>query len=187
MDRSELNELAGLARQGGRRDKEAFLGKVRPLVCRWALVWTGSPDASEDVAQEVLIRVNRSLVDFSPAASVSTWIYRITRNVAVDQARRNGRDCSARDAIKLTALTEAAAPPADRGLELKAAADLLRTMMERLSPQQRAAFDLVDVQGFGAGDAAEMLEVAPATLRVHLFRARQSLRAHGPGAIGGEQ
>jgi len=45
-------------------------------------------------------------------------------------------------------------------------------MMLELSPQQRAALDLVDLQGFSAEEASEMLELAPSTVRVHLHRAR---------------
>ena len=160
-------------------EREALLQALRPVVCRWALVWTGSPDLSEDVAQEVLLRVSRSLLDSTRDAKLTTWVYRITRNVAVDVARRDGKDRDTRTALRLHALTEASAPAADREMELRTATALLQRMMKSLSSQQRAAFDLVDVQGVSSADAAEMLDIAPATLRVHLHRARQSLRALG--------
>ena len=70
----------------------------------------------------------------------------------------------------------------DKSLRSLEAVDLLQHLMSVLSPQQRAALDLVDLQGFTAPEAAEMLEVAPATVRVHLHRAREALR----GRLGGE-
>ena len=176
---SAFDELAESAREGGRREREVLLQALRPVVCRWALVWTGSPDLSEDVAQEVLLRVSRSLLDSTPDAKLTTWVYCITRNVAVDVARRDGKDRDARNALRLHALTEASAPAADREMELRTATALLQRTMKSLSSQQRAAFDLVDVQGVSSADAADMLDIAPATLRVHLHRARQSLRALG--------
>ena len=65
--------------------------------------------------------------------------------------------------------------------------DLLQHLMVALSPQQRAALDLVDLQGFSTQEAAEMLEVVPATVRVHLHRARQVLRTRleGEESVGG--
>jgi len=56
------------------------------------------------------------------------------------------------------------------------AVDLLQHLMIELSAQQRAALDLVELQGFTTQEAAEMLDVAPATVRVHVHRARQVLR-----------
>ena len=41
---------------------------------------------------------------------------------------------------------------------------------------QREVFDLVDLQGLKPREAADLLEMNPNTLRVHLFRARRSMR-----------
>ncbi len=144
------------------------------------MVWTGSPDAADDVAQTVLVRVHTSFTSYTPGASITTWLYRITKNVLVDYDRAHGRDNALRDRLRLEKVATAAAEDKDvRSLE---AVDLLQHLMSVLSPQQRAALDLVDLQGFTASQAAAMLEVAPATVRVHLHRAREVLR----GRLGGE-
>lgn len=151
---------------------EHLLRELRPLVCRWALVWTGSPDAAEDVAQGVLLKVHRSIAGFTPSGRLTTWVYRITRNMLVDGGREEDRERTLRDRIKLERLADSVSGTAER----VEATSLLNRMMESLSPRQRAVLDLVDLQGFEAAEVAEMWELSPATVRVHLHRAREALR-----------
>ena len=180
-----LNDLVRGAQGGRGRDLDGLLAKLRPMICRWAVVWTGSPDAAEDVAQAVLLRVGGSLASFAPEGRITTWVYRITKNVLIDYDRSRGRENALRDRFRLGQVAGAVAE--DNGAGSFEAVDLLQHLMVALSPQQRAALDLVDLQGFSAQEAAEMLEVAPATVRVHLHRARQVLRARieGEESVGG--
>ncbi len=149
------------------------------MVCRWAVVWTGSPDAAEDVAQAVLMRVDGSLAALSPEGDIVTWLYRITKHVLIDQDRSRGREHTLRDRYRLEEI--ATSVSGDGGARSFEAVDLLQYMMLALSPQQRAVVDLVDLQGFSAQEASGMLDLAPSTVRVHLHRARRVLRARIEG------
>lgn len=164
------------ARAGDAPDLDGLLSKLRPLIIRWAVVWTGSPDVAEDVAQTVLLRFDGAVASLAPETRVTTWLYRVTRNVLIDHDRARGRDEELRDLLGLEQIARAVAEENDA--QSFEAVDLLKRFMQVLSPQQRAALDLIDLQGFSAEDAAEMLEVATPTVRVHLHRARQALRAH---------
>lgn len=175
LESAALDDLVRSAQRGNANDLELLLVALRPTVCRWALVWTGSPDQAEDVAQRVLLRVDRSLQSFAAEGRTMTWLYRITKNVLIDLDRARARDRSLRDRLRREQVARAAAARDDSAsLE---ALDLMHHMMEALSPQQRAVLDLVDLQGFTAEEVSQMLDVAPATVRVHLHRARQALRA----------
>ena len=170
---ASLEDAARAAKIGGRREMDGFLDALRPLVCRWAVVWTGSADIAEDVAQSVLLRVHRSLESFE-SGRVTTWAYKITRNVLLDLERMSIRERRRRDGFaEILQLGESR----DGVLEVMAQEDLLSRFMSTLSPQQRAALDLVAIQGFTQAEAAEMLDVSIATLRVHLHRARLAMRA----------
>jgi RNA polymerase sigma-70 factor (ECF subfamily) len=151
---------------------DRLLRELRPLVCRWALVWTGSPDLAEDVAQRVLLRVHGSLGAYAPTGDLTTWVYRITRNALVDGGRSEERERSLRDRMKFERLADSVSGVAGR----VEARNLLGRMMETLSPRQRVVLDLVELQGFEAGEVAEMLELSAATVRVHLHRAKEALR-----------
>ena len=143
------------AQNGRTGDLDCLLAQLRPMVCRWAVIWTGSPDAAEDVAQTVLMRVNDSLDAYTPEAKFTTWAYRITRNALIDYERAHGREHALRDRFRLEEV--AAAVSEEQGVRALEAVDLLQHLMKVLSPQQRAALDLVDLQGFTAPEAAEML------------------------------
>ena len=151
---------------------DRFLDMLRPMICRWALVWTGSPDEAEDVAQAVLLKVSRSVGAYSGPGAVTTWAYKITANTLIDFERRSGRERRHLEALGREA-TDRSTGPSD--LDRLSSADLLTRFLRDLSPQQRAALDLVEMQGFSQAEAAEMLGVEAATLRVHLHRARQAI------------
>jgi len=180
-----LDELVRGAQGGKEQDRELLLTRLRPMVCRWALIWTGSPDAAEDIAQSVLLRIDRSLSSLKPQGRTTTWAYQITRNVMIDLDRSRGREHELHDRVRMEEV--AGAVVTTSGVASFEAVDLLKHLMQTLSAQQRAALDLVDLQGFSTQEAAEMLDIAPATVRVHLHRARQVLRARveGETSIGG--
>jgi RNA polymerase sigma factor (sigma-70 family) len=77
--------------------------------------------------------------------------------------------------------------PLDR-IEGARVRNIASTIVESLPERQRVAFDLVDLQGFTPTEAADMLELNATTLRVHLLRARRTIRSrilagdsHGTG------
>ncbi len=110
---STLDDLARAAKSGGRRQMDALLKELRPLVCRWALMWTGSPDVAEDVAQRALVRVYRSFDRYTSQGRITTWVYHITRNSMVDLKRTERREQDLRDTMRLDALTSTVASRAE--------------------------------------------------------------------------
>ncbi len=172
-------DVESLVREAAHDERagDALLRAIRPRVCRWALLRTGDEDAAEDVAQEVLIRVHRSIATFDRRSRFDTWLYRVVANVAADASRRSARNrdrrlhlSSRRQPDALLRRNPASSP--DEG----AVARILGTVLHELSPRQRAAFELVDLQGYSGREAAGMEEIDEATLRVHLSRARSRIR-----------
>ena len=175
MAKPTLDELANAARSGSRRDMERLLEVLRPVVARWAIVLTGSPDKAEDVAQAVLLRIHHSIEGYTSSGKFTAWAYRITRNVAADVARAEQREQDRVDRITREGTAAWLSHRPDT-LELLSAVDELQRFMAALSPQQRAVLDLIELQGFSATEVAEMLDVSPETVRVHLHRAKSAMR-----------
>src|SRR5512136_521279 len=63
---------------------------LRPRVLRYLARMAGEAEA-EDLAQEVFAKVSRSLGNFRGDAELSTWVYRIATNTALDRIRRRGK------------------------------------------------------------------------------------------------
>ena len=173
----EILELAVRARKGEREALGRLAGALRPLICRWALVITGDPDDAEDVAQLVMMKMLASMEGFDGRSRVTSWVYRITRNASLDHQRSKKQD--QRLAEKAEWLARAETPRLDDPLddiEMKRTLRLIRTLLRELPMRQREVFDLVDLQGLKPREAADLLEMNPNTLRVHLFRARRKMR-----------
>lgn len=138
---------------------------------------TGNPSDAEDVAQQVLMKMMASMEGFDGRSRVTTWAYRITKNASLDHQRRAKRD--RRLAEKADRLALAEPPRLDDPLddiEMKRTMRLIGILLAELPMRQREVFDLVDLQGLEPREAAELLEMNPNTLRVHLLRARRRMR-----------
>jgi RNA polymerase sigma-70 factor, ECF subfamily len=137
----------------------------QPDVYRLALRLVRDPPTAEDVTQEAFIHAFRSLGRFRGQSKFSTWLFRITRNCAVDAIRRRERQ-RRRD--------QAAAPeeaPAE-DLTMRAA---LASAIDRLPLELREPFVLIEVFGLSYREASGVLGVLQGTLKSRMHRARQLL------------
>lgn len=154
---------------------DELLAELRPLIYRWAWVRSGDADDAEDVTQCVLLRVHDRLATFEGRSSLTTWLYRVTANAAGELHRKRGAIRRLKDRWRGLRTTTTAPDPIN-ALEGQRTKEWIRTMMRDLSPMQRVTLDLVDLQGYDPIEAARMLEKNPSTVRVHLLRARRTLR-----------
>lgn len=171
-------KLIAAARAGDERAFARLLGNLRPQIFRWSVVMTADSDEAEDITQQVSITLHRKLHLFEGRSAFTTWLYRIVRNTAIEARRsvRFEREVSIDDAVPTTMLSAATE---DRLQQIHDAqsVELIRALFTTLPPRQRELLDLVDTQGFKVNEAAEMMEIEPETARVHLLRARRTLRA----------
>jgi RNA polymerase sigma-70 factor (ECF subfamily) len=179
-DRSDSKVLESLVRKAQGGDARAFddlASRCRGRVYRWALMATGDPDDAEDVTQEVLVSLQSGLKGFEARSRLTSWLYRVTRNAATSLHRHRGARARAADAVGRE--SDPALDPGDWVDDMGASGlvELVKTFFRELPLRQREVFDLVDLQGLSQGEAAEMLEMNATTLRVHLFRARRTIRA----------
>src|SRR3954470_11991358 len=90
-DRSDLPSLISHAQGGDGGAFTRLAELVQTKVRTWAESFTQDADDAEDVTQDVLILVHRRLPQFEGKSRFSTWLYTITRNVALDRRRRTQR------------------------------------------------------------------------------------------------
>ncbi len=48
---------------------------------------------AEDLTQETFLKINRGISNFKGKSKISTWIYRIASNTAIDSLRKKSKDC----------------------------------------------------------------------------------------------
>jgi RNA polymerase sigma-70 factor (ECF subfamily) len=150
---------------------EAVRGRLFGLAYRM----TGSRADAEDIVQETYIRWHQA--DRDGIATPEAWLVTTASRLAIDRLRRlkTERDAYVGPWLPEPILTHA--DPPDRHLDL--ASDLsiaFLTLLERLAPDERAAFLLHDVFDVGYGDIATVLDRSEAACRQVVHRARTRIR-----------
>jgi RNA polymerase sigma-70 factor (ECF subfamily) len=130
---------------------------------------TGDRALSEDVLQEVFLRVHRVRHTYTPGRPVRPWLYGIARHVAIDTLRKRGREMPVGDETTL----ERAAPAPGAALEM---ADL-EAALASLPKTQREAFLMTKVSGLSVREAAAALGASEGAVKVGVHRAVKALRS----------
>ncbi len=170
----DLPSLIDNVRSGHPPSLERLLVRVQSLVRGWAERFTGDADTAEDVTQEVLIDLERRVRKFDGASRFSTWLYAVTRNVALSGRRRDERRRELIDRRSF-AVDARETPAAD--LDAGALAALVVRYFDALPRRQRQIFELVDMRGMSPAETARRLGMEQVTVRAHLFKARRTIRA----------
>jgi RNA polymerase sigma-70 factor (ECF subfamily) len=159
-----------LARRAADGDRAAFdeiVRRHRDRVYAVGLRICGNEADAEDVLQETFLAAWRALGGFGGRAQLSTWLYRIATNRALDLVR--GR----RPQMPLEAVPEPAFPT--DAVEGAATRRAVLAALARLTEEFRAAAVLGDVLGLTPTEVAAVLEVPVGTAKSRLFRARSLL------------
>lgn len=154
-------ELVRSAQRGDALALSALLDRLAPFVGR--ICGPIALEHGEDAAQEALIAVLRDLPALREPRALFGWARRIAVREAVRHARAARRERPLLDAEL--------PPPGDPAL-----ARDVRTVLEALSPEQRAILLLRDLEGLSEQEAAALLAVEHGTVKSRLSRARAAFR-----------
>ncbi|MGN6105831.1 MAG: RNA polymerase sigma factor [Kofleriaceae bacterium] len=162
-------QLIAACRRGEARAMEMLYHQYKRRVFGMAHRIVGASD-SEEVAQEVFVRVFRGLASFRGDSALSTWIYRLTVNAALSHLARRGR----RQEVGDDGLSEMPAPPvAERDSALAAR---IESALGKLPAGYRAILVLHDVEGLSHEECAAILECRVGTCKSQLHKARAKMR-----------
>ncbi len=152
---------------------EQIVNRLGQKVFHLALSMTRNETVASDVAQDALLRVWKGLPGYNGSASISTWVYAITRNTCLTELKRAGsRPILPLDAPEYSATLEALAAP-ESG---EAAADMdVEAMLARLSERSQRVLRLFYLEQKSYDETAVLLGVPVGTIKTHLFRARQEM------------
>ena len=166
---------------------EDLVREHQAAVFRTLLRLTGSREHIEDLAQEVFLRLFRALPAFRGDALLSTYLYRITLNVAQDEWKRRRR--LDRPLVSLSAPVSASedstqlwedrladtTPTADQQLSTHELQLALEEELLALSNVERTALVLYHQEERTYIEIAAILNLSIGTVRTHLHRARKKL------------
>lgn len=142
------------------------------------------PIESEDLAQEVFDKINRSLGGFKGKSKLSTWIYRIATNAAIDRLR----SASYKQAFKSTPLHDTyrfdgsltdnllGNPSADEIAVRKEMSACVNEYVHNLPLNYRTILVLNDMADLSYQEIADILQISLSNVKVRLHRARAKLK-----------
>ena len=150
------------------RDLLAILPRLR----RFAASLSHDRADGDDLCQAALEKGLRARDQWQPGTRLDSWMYRIMRNLWIDEGRARQRDA------RTFAPEEAGADvgyAGDKAVEQAMTLSDVDRAMQALPPEQREAIALVLVEGLSYKEAAAILNIPMGTLTSRLVRGRGAL------------
>ena len=147
-----------------------WLTEHRGILVRICRAYAADPSDEDDLMQEILLALWRSLPSFRGASKESTWIYQVALHIALSRRRASRRQA---DHVPLDSVTEPSRDgeaAAHGRLQWTAVLAALR----RVAPVNRALL-LLALEGASQQDIADVLGITPNAAGVRLHRARRQL------------
>ena len=166
-----------------KRDFSDIYGEFYPKITHYLTRLVGDNEA-EDVAQVVFEKVSNSLDDFKGESKISTWIFKIATNAALDRLKSSSfkRTLSGPLApVPLQtienldlALNKPASP--DQEIIRDEMSECVREFVDRLPTDYRTVLILNELEGFTNNEIAEILQLSLDATKIRLHRARARLK-----------
>src|SRR5215218_2457607 len=142
-----------------------------------AYKFVGKHDEAEDLAQDIFLKIFKSLHTFDRRANFQTWLISVSRNLCIDHYRsvRKERETIDRDvdANELMPLSREPSPMA--ALEHRDRVSLLRLALAELPPTLREAVVKRDIQELSYQEIADQLNLPEGTVKSRINRGRTEL------------
>ena len=172
-----------------REGREAALGELferyHVTLFRFCLRMTGNRAVSEDLVQDIFMRMLKHRKSFRPNTTFTPWMYRIARNLLIDNIRRQSHDALIR-AVKgrsdederdlMAQVAEDLLPPEVRAGQSELA-DLVDELLRELPEEQRLTFLLHHFSQLTLSEVADVMETSLPTTKSRLRLAREKLQA----------
>ena len=177
------NELIKKCQQGDVEAFEKLVSSYEKKVYTIAYRYMGNREEAEDLAQEALIKVFRSIKGFRGEASFSTWLYHIVSNVCRDALRKNSHRMEASlDCAITTEKGELQREVADWSMspepifENQELGQFIQSLINQLTPEYKAIIIMRELQEMSYEEIAKELDCSLGTVKSRLSRARKALR-----------
>lgn len=165
---------AEAAQKGDKRAYAALLGEIAPYIKNVVMGSLSNPDAAEDIAQEVLISVHKSLSSYRPDRPFKPWLmaiinFRRTDYLRKHYAQRRDKTTTTDENYEFEAAN--VTNPTHMG-ELKDIESALDTLPE----QQRRIFQMIKIQGYTAQEVANEMDMNESAVKVSAHRTMKKLQ-----------
>lgn len=164
---------------------EILMSMYRNRIYNFLLKMTLSKEDSEDMTQEVFVRVYNSLYQYNSKWCFSTWIFKIAVNVFKTQYSKKKYRDSKESIDKLNNYQFSQIEEPEKVFEnMETRLEVLK-MLDSLKLDQKMALVLKYVQGFSYKEIGQVLKMSPENAKVRVMRAKKLLASNYSQYKGG--
>ncbi|HLO81746.1 MAG TPA: sigma-70 family RNA polymerase sigma factor [Chitinophagaceae bacterium] len=161
-------------------DQQAYaelVGRYQHYVFTLALKYCQNREDAEEVAQDIFIKVYRSLADFKGTSKFSTWLYTITYNTSVTFLRKKKLNVSSMDDDRTFMQLESQESSFSANLvEQKTRVNRVNEAISQLSADDAQIITLFYKGDQTLEEIGRIMGMEPNTVKVRLHRARHKLK-----------
>ncbi|MBR4249982.1 MAG: sigma-70 family RNA polymerase sigma factor [Verrucomicrobia bacterium] len=161
-----------------------LMDRYKQAVVNLVAYTVGDNIDSEDIAQHVFIRVYKSAANYEVRSKFTTWLFTITKNLALNEIRRRKRHPTdsldvveqEEDYSKTKQYPDTKTVAPDDSLMNDEMRECLTAALEELPERQRLALLMFQEQGLSYEEISEILEISLSSTKSLIFRARNTLK-----------
>ena len=162
---------------------EELLNRYQPKVLNTCFRYLNDIEEARDATQDIFIKVYHALPRFKPRAKVSTWLYRIAVNHAlnVQRSKKKGRflqkvnSLSREDMKQIQQFPTEVEDNGDAAVQTQERLQLVQSALQKLGDAQRTAVILHRFEGLSYKEIAQVMSTSVSAVESLLFRAKQNL------------
>jgi RNA polymerase sigma factor (sigma-70 family) len=181
---TNTEQWVALARSGDDDALNRLLASIQAMVYKLAVRMLGHPEDARDACQDILVKVVAGLPDFRAESLFTTWVFRLASNHLLSVLRRPSAPFISFEVLAeqidagMSVAERFTHPAADDALIAhEMMASCTQKMLLGLDSAARIAYVLGDICDIDSDQAAQILEITPASFRQRLSRARAQLVA----------
>ena len=172
-------ELVRRARAGDGAAWEEIVTGFSRRIFNLAYRFTSSPDAAEDLTQEVFVRIYRTLDQYdAKQGDLSNWLMRLARNLIIDDYRhrqRNPQNTMADTVDDHQYHLRAVNTSAQREMERRELAAQVQQGIDKLPPDLKTCVILRDIEEMSYQEIVDVLQIPEGTVKSRINRGRIEL------------
>jgi RNA polymerase sigma-70 factor (ECF subfamily) len=172
LEPESVRRLMQAAKAGDLASFEQIVVLHERLVLRLAQRLLPNREMAQDAAQEVFLRLHGKLGKFQEEKDLGPWLYRITVNICHDLRRRAKPNLP----LEVAPLLRDQAPDPEQSVLFAQRRELIVAALDGLTPRERDAIVLRDLEGLSTAEVARILGTTETTVRSQISTGRVKIK-----------
>ncbi|MCP4151451.1 MAG: RNA polymerase sigma factor [bacterium] len=178
MNKIEDKQLVRSIAEGDEAAFEEILRRYHKKIINFIYYFTRDANHSEDIAQDVFIKVWKNAAKFKGNSTFATWLYRVVVNTCLNYCRskksteKHVETCADPESVKGGTVSTGNNFSSTERTEREY---LVHRALDQLPPLQKTTLILSRFEGYSYAEISELTDLSVSAVQSHLFRAKQNV------------